>query len=556
MSDVTTIALTSDIRRPPSAIEEYALCSTQRGFEGFQRWCSRYAKVLDKANKRPVPLIFFPGQGRIAALMASGESLIALKARQLGLTWLCVAYALWRLIYTRYFSVMVLAQERGYAQDFKRRFLWMHDQLPTSMRLTPTKNNEEQVRFEARGHNGELRCLAGSGKAARSVSGDLIIIDEAARCPALGDCVVAIRPALEVASGQLFVISTSDGPHGDFFDLWRATYGSFGELLDPNTGRGPTLLVPTFLGWAERAGRDDVWFQTRCAELDAVSPILRKREYPESEADAWEFAAGRIYPLFTSQRCIGDVPLYQETIRYRAIDWGQGESAQVCLWLAVFPGPSALLVSPKCPNTIRELLGYRWDPDRPDEPLKKQDHACDALRYAVTRWNLQGLVYVYRESYRVDSAIKGWDPIMEIAEVHAMSGWRQAVAGDNAKPGTWVPAEGGEIYQGTVADRSWPKMIQLYRVNGIPTIGSAVLRSHGPDGVKDKPEKERLEGIRLVSQLIAGSKSLDHRPELVRMPSLGVDAGVDPGAESAKRRDRDRMRRAARLLRDVAARPL
>lgn len=46
-----------------------------------------------------------------------------------------------------------------------------------------------------------------------------------------------------------------------------------------------------------------------------------------------------------------------------------------------------LEVGPNCPNLIREIEGYVWDPKASklgkDEPLKQNDHAVDALRYAV-----------------------------------------------------------------------------------------------------------------------------------------------------------------------------
>lgn len=46
-----------------------------------------------------------------------------------------------------------------------------------------------------------------------------------------------------------------------------------------------------------------------------------------------------------------------------------------------------LFVLQDCKNTIREIEGYVWDPKQSergeDAPLKKDDHACDALRYAV-----------------------------------------------------------------------------------------------------------------------------------------------------------------------------
>ncbi len=46
-----------------------------------------------------------------------------------------------------------------------------------------------------------------------------------------------------------------------------------------------------------------------------------------------------------------------------------------------------LFVCDECKNTIREIEGYVWDPKASekgyDEPLKKDDHTVDALRYAV-----------------------------------------------------------------------------------------------------------------------------------------------------------------------------
>jgi PBSX family phage terminase large subunit len=46
-----------------------------------------------------------------------------------------------------------------------------------------------------------------------------------------------------------------------------------------------------------------------------------------------------------------------------------------------------LVISDRCPELIRELAGYRWDPKATargeDAPLKQNDHSCDALRYAV-----------------------------------------------------------------------------------------------------------------------------------------------------------------------------
>ena len=51
-------------------------------------------------------------------------------------------------------------------------------------------------------------------------------------------------------------------------------------------------------------------------------------------------------------------------------------------------GRPHLLIHDRCGNLIREMEGYVWDTrrskaDQPDKPLKKDDHAMDALRYLV-----------------------------------------------------------------------------------------------------------------------------------------------------------------------------
>ena len=57
------------------------------------------------------------------------------------------------------------------------------------------------------------------------------------------------------------------------------------------------------------------------------------------------------------------------------------------LMMVMGDGKPRLHVTANCPNTIRELSSYRWDKGTvrtdPDMPLKKDDHTCDALRYAL-----------------------------------------------------------------------------------------------------------------------------------------------------------------------------
>lgn len=69
-----------------------------------------------------------------------------------------------------------------------------------------------------------------------------------------------------------------------------------------------------------------------------------------------------------------------------------------------------LFVSSECPNLIREIEGYHYDPNRAGEtPVKRDDHAVDALRYLVASLDTSGAVgaaYETAESRRAASRME------------------------------------------------------------------------------------------------------------------------------------------------------
>jgi hypothetical protein len=52
-----------------------------------------------------------------------------------------------------------------------------------------------------------------------------------------------------------------------------------------------------------------------------------------------------------------------------------------------------------CPNLMAEAELYRYHPDKPEKPLKKNDHALDALRYLVARMD-QGKIAYWKRLFR------------------------------------------------------------------------------------------------------------------------------------------------------------
>ena len=69
-----------------------------------------------------------------------------------------------------------------------------------------------------------------------------------------------------------------------------------------------------------------------------------------------------------------------------------------------------LYVMRECKNTIRELESYVWDNKAAekgyDQPIKKADHCCDALRYAICTHKVTEY-QPYKESFSPDQYING-----------------------------------------------------------------------------------------------------------------------------------------------------
>ncbi len=539
-------------------IEEAELCHPNKGLAGFTRWCRRHVRIEDKEGGGDCPLDFWPGQARIAVDLVKGTWIIGLKGRQLGFTWETIAFIVWRGVYERSFLVVIISQQlKPYALDNIWRAYFIYERLPGWSQPQIVKKTETDFFFGGC----RIRSLVGGDNAARSFTGDLCFVDEASRVPDLGDTLAAVMPALTRSvrrdrDGQIILGTSSAGPIGDYADLWERTYGLQGELLDAN-GVGPTRFKPIFLSFDERPGRTKEWWAEQKVVLDAISRVKVFQEYPRTIEEAFEHAAGRVYPLFTRDRNIGvlmnaagepEIPNYAK--RMRAIDWGESKSAYVVLWIAYMEGPPGLLIHPDCKNTIREMLSYRLDEDT-GRPAKEHDHTPDCLRYAVTYHDMKGLVYVYRELFRLDSVERGWNPMLEIDEIHQLSGWERTGA-TSRRP--WRPGKNGEKYAlSAVADRSLGKMINLFTAKGIPCQPSRRIRgTRTADGQQlDKPDDEKIEGIRAVAALIDGTRDIEHYYHLTRREQalqIYRAARRDPVHAASSLQERQMMQLAKEIL--------
>jgi hypothetical protein len=464
--------------------------------ESFDYFCDHFVQIQDKASGKPIPFDRFGCQRRISDLLVARKWLVCLKARQLGITWLAAAYCLWRMLFRRMFTACVVAQNRLYAKDFLIRVKFIYARLPAWMRIPVATDSVYQFSLNhGEGEDSELRVLAGGDKAGRSLTGDLIILDEHAFVPEAKVTREGCEPSVECSHGQIVAISTSNGPFGDFYELFM--------------GAPENRYEPVFLKWSERPGRDQAWYAA-LVEQHQDNPLFVPREYPSTPAEAFLYAEGRCFPAFDPEshvRLWEDLPYHKgQADLYRAIDFGN-VAAFVCIWLAHWPDARpGFSIDPECTNSIRELLGYHFQPldttTGRDRPAKVGDHVPDALRYAVMQYAMEGHVHLYRELYVEDSAAAHRTDLTDLAEIHEMSGWIEARPDERVR---YKPGPRGERFEGTVADPSMKKTIELYCANDLICEGYIRRKEHNA-------RDDVMNGINAVNLLMDGSGFIRKSP--------------------------------------------
>lgn len=216
-------------------------------------------------------------QGQIDALhtISENKKVIILKARQLGLTWLVLAYALWLILFKPGSTVILFSLRDDEAVELMDRLKKMHDHLPPFMqqeRLPGGASNDHEWELA----NGS-RVLAFPTTGGRSYTATLAIVDEADIIPDMDKLLNAVEPTID-AGGKLIMLSTSDKskPESLFKRIFQAATDGGNEFTS------------IFLPWSIRPERTAEWYEQRkktiLANTGAVDDLYQ--EYPATPAEA------------------------------------------------------------------------------------------------------------------------------------------------------------------------------------------------------------------------------------------------------------------------------
>jgi hypothetical protein len=251
--------------------------------------------IQDIATERAIPFELYPSQGDVLSQIHGEERCIVLKARQLGLTWLSAAYALWMTIFHAQQTVLVISIKEELAKEYMDRVKFIFDHLPEDLKPPVYKRTESILWFgrealDGRGNvkvvglNSQIKSVPTSKEAGRSKTLSLLVLDEGAFIENADSIWRAAEPALEQSKGKAIVISTANGMGGWFHTLWS------------KAKRGENRFHPVFLPWDAHPARDEEWYQAKLKE--AVSEDDVHQEFPRTDQEAF-VASGR--PAFDTK---------------------------------------------------------------------------------------------------------------------------------------------------------------------------------------------------------------------------------------------------------------
>tara|TARA_B100000085_G_scaffold280593_1_gene305752 strand:- start:1267 stop:2889 length:1623 start_codon:yes stop_codon:yes gene_type:complete len=170
---------------------------------------------------------------------------IILKSRQLGLSTLVAAYAVWQACFYKEKNILIIATKLAVAQNFIRKVKTYIKSMPNWL-LVPTivANNKQQVEFS---NGSQIKAVPTSEDAGRSEALSLLIVDEAAFVRNFDELWMGLYPTLSTG-GRAILLSTPNGVGGQYHEIYT------------KANRKENEFNSIKLMWDVHPERDDDWF--------------------------------------------------------------------------------------------------------------------------------------------------------------------------------------------------------------------------------------------------------------------------------------------------------
>lgn len=234
-----------------------------------------YLWIYDATLHTWIPFHLWPGQATTLKDIQDNLLVVILKARQLGLTWLCLGFALWLMLFHPAAAVLIFSRRDDEAVYLlgTERLKGMYFRLPDWMQARGILNDNDH---EWALSNGSV-ARAFPTTAGDSYTASLVIVDEADLLPDLGKVMNAVKPTID-GGGRMILLSRADNskPESEFKQIYRG-----GKT---NTNGWKAIFLP----WTVRPDRGPDWYAAQKADILSRTGSLDDllQQYPETDVEA------------------------------------------------------------------------------------------------------------------------------------------------------------------------------------------------------------------------------------------------------------------------------
>ncbi len=227
-------------------IEEIVKCGKDPVY-----FTNRYLRI-SHPERGLIPFKTYPFQNDCMNDFVKHRFNIVLKSRQLGLSTITAAFALWRAMFYKEKNILVIATKMAVATNFVRKVKTMLEGLPDWL-IVPEITSETKTSIEF--SNGSvIKSVPTSEDAGRSEALSLLIIDEAAFIRNFDELWKGLYPTLSTG-GSAVILSTPNGVGNQYHHLWV------------EAEKGVSAFNPIKLMWDVHPDRDQSWFDNESKNM-------------------------------------------------------------------------------------------------------------------------------------------------------------------------------------------------------------------------------------------------------------------------------------------------
>ena len=257
---------------PTQQVREIYKC-----YQDVVYFVNRYVRIYDSLLRKWIVFELWKEQAEVLRLVDTENRIVILKARQLGLTWVLLAFLLHGMLFRPVYNALIFSRrDTESIHLLDERLKGMHRRLPGWL--------IQGIEIEIGGDNKHTLILS-NGSVARAfapTAGDtytanIVLVDEADLVPNLGGLLRAVRPTVD-NGGKLVLLSRSnkDRPLSTFKRIYMGAKA------------GKNSYAPVFLPWQVHPLRDARWYAEQVRDaLDTDNSLdVVHEQYPNTDIEA------------------------------------------------------------------------------------------------------------------------------------------------------------------------------------------------------------------------------------------------------------------------------